>query len=80
MRELEALVSKEDQLGLEIEEEDLEEQEKLNQSLKRLDKKILTYLVIEKAKLSTDSEGKKRLSLSFDTEASWKRFISKIKD
>jgi ParB family transcriptional regulator, chromosome partitioning protein len=50
------------------------------QALERLQSRVSEYLGLERVHMRVDSSGRKRLSLTFDTEASWKRFISKIKD
>ena len=56
--------------------EELQEQE----SLKRQQTKIEKFLGIEQVSLNLDSAGKKRLNLVFESEASWKRFMGKIRE
>lgn len=46
----------------------------------RLEAKVGEYLGLDRVKLSVDSEGRKRLSLTFESEAAWKRFMLRIKD
>ncbi|MFN8390317.1 MAG: ParB/RepB/Spo0J family partition protein [Bdellovibrionota bacterium] len=78
VRALENIVSKMDEELFEEEEEPEESAE--DQSLRRLETKISGFLGIENVKLNTNPEGKKRLTLVFDTEAAWKRFVGKIRD
>ena len=57
-----------------------EDEERIKASLKRLEAKIEDLLGLEKVNLSLDPEGRKKLSMRFETEASFKRFISKLRD
>lgn len=47
--------------------------------LQRLSSRVASYLDLNSVSLKADPQGRKRLSLTFETEASWKRFISKIR-
>lgn len=79
VRALEGLVSSfDEQTGEESEpsEEELREQ----QSRERTAAKISGYLGIEKVSLSSDTQGRRRLTLSFDSEAAWRRFMAKIRE
>jgi len=76
VRALEALVQKQ---GAEEEVEIDENQEKINSALGRLESKIEDLIGIEKVSLSMDDDGRKKLSMRFDTDASFKRFIAKLK-
>ncbi len=78
VRALENFVSRLDEDS--FAEEETEIDEKLEQSLRRTEQKIGSMLGLEKVKLSTDGLGGRKLSLSFETEASWKRFMAKIRD
>lgn len=79
VRALEALVAQLNEPPEEEFEED-EELEKQRASLKRLETRVRSYLDLEEVKVSLDAHGRKRLNVVFDTEASWKRFVSKIKE
>lgn len=78
VRALESLVSQLDEPT--AAEEPDEEISREEQALRRMEQKIGGFLGIERVRLSTDPEGRKRISLAFDTEAAWKRFMSKIRD
>jgi len=54
--------------------------ESLNRSLRRAEEKIGGFLGIEKVRLSSNDDGSRKLTLNFETEASWKRFLAKIRD
>jgi ParB family chromosome partitioning protein len=79
VRALENLVSHIDESLFEDESAEPEEDREM-QARKRLEDRIGGFLGIEKVKLSTNAQGKKRLTLSFDSEAAWKRFMSKIRE
>ena len=78
VRELESLASRYEELAGQPgrEEIDLEEQK----TTERLTRRVAEYLGIERVNLRLGRQGEKRVTLVFDTEASWKRFISKIKE
>lgn len=56
-----------------------EEEEKALASLQRLQTRVQNMLDMEFVRLSVDGQGRKRLNLVFESEASWKRFVSRIK-
>jgi ParB family transcriptional regulator, chromosome partitioning protein len=77
VRALETLVSK----FLQKRKEELsEEEEKELATLERQKTKISSWLGIDSIALRQDSHGRKCLSLVFDTESSWKRFVAKIRE
>ena len=63
----------------EVDELDEEEERELKR-IERLQNKVADYLGLEEVGLRLDSQGRKRLNLTFETEASWKRFVAKIRD
>jgi ParB family transcriptional regulator, chromosome partitioning protein len=73
---LEKLIQKE--LGRSQEEEDVLDDAQIK-NLKKQGIKIAEYLGIERAELKVDSKGQKRLNLVFPSEASWKRFVARVK-
>ncbi len=79
VRALENLVTR---LSEEVasEEELSEEEEREVAQVERWRTKVSELLGVDAVKLSIDSQGRKRLNLVFDTEASWKRFMSRIRD
>ena len=79
VRALEGLVSRLDEAE-QLESQTPEEDEKERQARARAEARISDYLGIEKVSLRSDTLGHRKLTLSFDSEASWRRFISKIKD
>ena len=60
-------------------EPDEEEQRELAK-LERARGRVADALGLEEVKLKLDSEGRKRLNLVFETEASWKRFLARLKE
>lgn len=78
VRALERAVSK--YLESEVDTELSEEEEKALASLGRQQTKVSNFLGLEDVSLRYDSQGKKRLNLVFDTEASWRRFMAKIRE
>lgn len=76
VRALERIVSR----SFEEEEELSEEEEKEILKLERQQTRVANYLDLDLVSLNLDAQGRKRLSLTFESEASWKRFVSKIKD
>ena len=78
VRALENLVSHLDEEF--TDEEELEDKQRSEQSIRRMESKIGEYLGLERVRLRSDNTGKRSLTLNFDTEASWKRFMSRIKD
>lgn len=62
----------------ELEEEDQDYQLELDK-IARQEKKLSGLLDIENLKLRLNSHGQKTLSITFDSEAQWKRFFSKVK-
>lgn len=79
VRALEGLVSRFDEAET-VEDEPSEADVREEQSRQRTAAKIGDYLGIEKVALRSDTQGRRRLTLSFDTEAAWRRFMSKIRD
>lgn len=65
--------------GLEAEQRD-EEQERLSERLERQREKVGEYLGSDRVQLKMDAEGNRRLSVVFESEAAWKRFLAKIRD
>lgn len=47
---------------------------------KRNEEKLSTLLGIEKVRLRSHTDGHRQLSLTFDSESSWKRFVAKIRN
>ncbi len=79
VRTLETIVSRFDE-DESTEEEPSESEVREEQSRKRATDKISAYLGIEKVSLRADTQGRRRLTLSFDTEAAWRRFLAKIRE
>ena len=75
---LEKLVSRylEDEEEAELSDEELKELA----SVKRQQTRVQNLLELEQVSLSFDSQGRRRLTLVFETEASWRRFISRIRE
>jgi ParB family transcriptional regulator, chromosome partitioning protein len=61
------------------EEEDTEGEITKRASLERLEDKLKNLLDIESVSLRLNPQGKKKLHITFDTEAAWKRFMSRIR-
>jgi len=78
VRTLENIVSRLDETDYESDQE--QPDPKAVQSRIRMEEKIGGYLGIEKVKLASQQDGSRRLTLNFDTEAAWKRFMSKIRE
>lgn len=76
VRALEQMVS----MGVDESPRNTDSDEQETRSLRRVEEKISGFLGIEKVRLSTDTHGARKLTMSFETEASWKRFMAKIKD
>lgn len=77
VRTLEHLVS---QINNSIQEQEIdEEKEQLNASLNRAKIKVQNFLDMELVSLSQDNKGRRRLQLTFETEAQWRKFLGKIK-
>lgn len=57
------------------------ESQKLKASLRRFETKIaeLTKIEEEQVRLTVDNQGRKKVGITFDTEASFKRFMSKLR-
>lgn len=49
-------------------------------SLRRAETRLRNLLEIEQLQLRADTQGRRRLTITFDTEASWRRFCSKLRD
>lgn len=80
VRKLEAYVAQLSEVG-ESEEVELSDEElKALAALERQESKLRTLLELEQISLKLDSQGRKRLSLVFDSEAAWKRFMSRVRD
>jgi len=63
----------------EIEEELSEEEIKALASLERQENKLRGLLEMEDVSLKIDTQGRKRLNLTFESEAAWKRFMSRVR-
>ena len=74
VRALEKLVQRQEEGVLDGEDE----QERTSRI--RAQNRVADYLGLEHVSLNFDSQGRRRLSLTFETEASWKRFIAKVRD
>jgi ParB family transcriptional regulator, chromosome partitioning protein len=57
-----------------------EEDESERRAVERLQARISEYLGVENVRVRLTGDGKKQLSVTFDSEAAWKRFVSKIRD
>lgn len=79
VRALEKLVQRINEVGNDAKDAD-EEQILLRASLARAESKIADLLEIEAVNLRVDSQGRRRLNLTFDTEAAWRRFMGRIRD
>ena len=79
VRMLEAFVSKLLERG---DRQDItsEEMEREAQNLSRLESKVSDMLGLPMVRLKADPQGRRRLTLTFDTEASWRRFMSRIRE
>ena len=80
VRKLEELVARVNSRDSEDLEELSEEEQKAEASLRRLEERVRGILENENLSLRVDPSGKKRLSISFETEAAWKRFMTRIRD
>ncbi len=78
VRALEELVERIKLRGANEEMESAESPEEL--SLKRAEKKLGSYLGVERVRLRLDNAGRRQLQVTFDTEVAWKRFMSKVRD
>lgn len=77
VRDLESIASRyAEGAGDTAAEPDPEEQKQVD----RLGRRVAEYLGIKRVNLRLGSKGEKRVSLVFETEAAWKRFISKIRE
>lgn len=77
VRALEKLVTAKSEDAFELSEEE----ELALATLARMRDRVAKLLELESGvSLSTDAQGRKRLQLTFDTEASWKRFMARIRD
>lgn len=80
VRKLEAYVAQLSEVG-ESEEVELSDEEiKALAALERQESKLRNLLELEQVSLKLDNQGRKRLSLVFDSEAAWKRFMSRVRD
>ena len=61
------------------ESEDSAEMERLKMLADRQQEKVREYLNVEQVQLRFDAQGRRRLQVVFESDASWKRFISKIR-
>ena len=75
VRALESVVAHLDAEPEESSEEDL----RLRAQIDKLQDKIRALLDLETASLSIDQKGRRKLQLTFETEAAWRRFMSRIK-
>ena len=62
-----------------IEEELSEEEARQQASIERARSKIQTMLGVERVGLNLDDEGNRRVQITFETEASWRRFMKKLR-
>lgn len=46
----------------------------------RTRERVAELLGVERVRLASDTDGRRRISITFDSESAWKRFMSKIKD
>ena len=76
VRATEALIDRLEEEEYEPSEEELKELA----SLQRLEKKVGNLLDVEMVSVHYDSQGRKRLQLTFDTEAAWRRFMGRIRE
>lgn len=51
-----------------------------NVDLKRAEARLKNLLEIDQVQLRADAQGRKRVTITFDTEASWRRFCSRLRD
>ncbi len=79
VRMLELFVARLNERG-ERQDADPEAAERESQSLARLEAKVGEMLGLPLVRLKADPQGRRRLTLTFDTEASWKRFMSRIRE
>ncbi len=56
-----------------------ENQEKIEATLRRLESKISRLTEIEDVRVSIDAQGRKKLGFVFETDSSFKRFVSKLR-
>lgn len=49
-------------------------------SRERLEQKVGELLGVERVRLVTDPAGRRRVSITFDSDASWRRFLNRIRD
>lgn len=79
VHQLERLVAAHLEQSENAEEEYTEDELRERATLERQENKIADLLGLQGVRLRHDSEGRKRLNLVFETEASWKRFMSKVR-
>ena len=60
-------------------DEEDEEYQKLLEKVARQETRLANILEMEQVSLSLNNQGQKKLSLTFDSEAQWKRFVAKLK-
>ncbi len=77
VREIESLASRYVDQGEQPAEGIDEEEQK---QIEKLSGRVAEYLGLKKVNLRFGRKGEKRMTLVFETEASWKRFISKIRE
>lgn len=75
VRALESIVANIDAEPEEISEEDL----RLKAQLEKIQEKVRELLDLETATLSLDQKGRRKLQLTFETEAAWRRFMARIR-
>lgn len=46
----------------------------------RTQERVAEILGVERVRLAADTEGRRRITITFDTDSAWKRFMSRIKD
>lgn len=49
-------------------------------ALEKLEKKVSNILELESLNIKVDPQGRKRLTITFPSEAAWKRFMARIRD
>jgi ParB family chromosome partitioning protein len=78
VRALEVLVSRIDTV---VDEEEFDEdEERIKAAAKRAENKIRDILEMELVNLSYDNQGRRKLQLTFESEAAWRRFMSRVRD
>lgn len=80
VRKLESYVTQLSEAGDSEEVELSDDEIKALAALERQESKLRNLLELEQVSLKVDGQGRKRLSLVFESEAAWKRFMSRVRD